>query len=409
MDYSLFRMDEKEWENIRSGLTETKDGWKTPFYLFSEGKAKKNVGILKDSMGGKVQIAYALKANPWLIREMAVSADFIEVCSEGELEICRKNKVPGDKIVVDGVYKNDNFIKKALEMDISRICVVSLEQLEKIMYFSEGRGIPHILLRVSSGNQFGMEEQEAAECIQMCRGRHRTEEAGIGIQFYPGTQRSNIQQIQEELKKLKQWLNFFELKTDVKLKIIEFGSGIGVPYFESDDTEDYAKAWEIVSDFAEQISKNYTVTYESGRIISAACGIYVTKVFARKTNGEKEILFCDGGTNHLVYHGGILGVRTPYAKSVCNNPSGRSGQFMVCGPLCSEGDVLIRDCWILDENTAEGDYIVFFNAGAYSATESANLFLSMAMPAVLLYNKNNSFVQEIRGHISTYKLIQDGM
>lgn len=82
---------------------------------------------------------------------------------------------------------------------------------------------------------------------------------------------------------------------------------------------------------------------------------------------------------------------------------------MVCGSLCSAADILIHDAGGFDENMTAGDYIVFFNAGAYCPVESPNMLLSMEMPSVLLYNKNNVFFQEIRGHFPTYKLIQDRM
>lgn len=57
-----------------------------------------------------------------------------------------------------------------------------------------------------------------------------------------------------------------------------------------------------------------------------------------------------------------------------------------------------------------GDLIIFYGVGAYSPTESPNLFLSMEMPAVLLYNENNDFFQNkymVRSGLHTYKLIDD--
>ena len=36
----------------------------------------------------------------------------------------------------------------------------------------------------------------------------------------------------------------------------------------------------------------------------------------------------------------------------------------------------------------KGDYMIFYNAGAYSLQEASSLFLTMEMPCVLVYNKN---------------------
>lgn len=411
MNYSLFRIDKKEWWYLREKLKDAGNRWGMPFYLFSEDKAKNNVEYLRHSMGNKVQIVYAMKANPWLVRAMDVSADFIEVCSEGELEVCRQNRIDGKKIIIDGTYKSDTFIKKALAMKVKSICVESADQLEKIIRLSEKKQEIEILLRISSGNQFGVNEKEFTECIYRCRDKFGVNWIGKikGIQYYPGTQRNQVRQIYRELERLKKWIFFLEEQKGLNIRTVEFGSGIGVPYFEGEKVEEYEKALELVSDYAKELAKDYTVLYESGRNIAASCGIYVTKVFAKKKREDKEILFCYGGTHHLHYHGGTLGVREPFSEGVCAYPIGRKGRFMVCGSLCSAADILIHDCKRFDKNMAEGDYIVFFNAGAYCPVESPNLLLSMEMPSVLLYNKNNGYFQEIRGHLPTYKLIQDRM
>ncbi len=406
---SLFRLEKDEWDHIKAALERTKGRWETPFYLFSETKARKNAAVLRHYMGSKVKLAYAMKANPWIIKPLSDEVDYIEVCSEGELEICKRHGVPGEKIVLGGVYKGERMIERAFDMNVERFCIDSKEQLERIIQSAVFmRKHAEVLLRMSSGNQFGMEEEEAGECIRMCGRENRDSLNNVkimGIQYYPGTQRGSIRQIQKEIQRLDEWIECLEGQPEYKLNTVEFGAGIGVPYFESEDMEDYEEALRYVSDYARKLSERYRVVYEAGRIVVAASGIYVTQVFARKRKGEKTVLFCRGGTNHLSYHGGILGVRTPVVKSICGNPSGEAGRYMICGSLCNEGDVMGRDVILPEKNIGSGNSIAFFNAGAYSATESPNLFLTMEMPAVLMYNQDNDFIQEIRGHFPTYKLV----
>lgn len=85
---------------------------------------------------------------------------------------------------------------------------------------------------------------------------------------------------------------------------------------------------------------------------------------------------------------------------------------MICGSLCNEADVLARSA-AADEGVQRGDLLIFYGAGAYSATEAPNLFLSMEMPSVLVYNRmDNVHAQDIRcvrGHSSTYRLLDDRM
>lgn len=83
---------------------------------------------------------------------------------------------------------------------------------------------------------------------------------------------------------------------------------------------------------------------------------------------------------------------------------------MICGSLCSESDVLVRNAEI-DQGIDIGDYICFENAGAYAATNSPNLFLMMEMPAVILYEKDAGAFSEsariVRSRRPTEKLLYD--
>ena len=85
---------------------------------------------------------------------------------------------------------------------------------------------------------------------------------------------------------------------------------------------------------------------------------------------------------------------------------------MICGALCNEADVLVRSAAV-DESVQRGDLLIFYGVGAYSATEAPNLFLSMEMPSILVYNKLDSVhardIQSVRGHASTYRLLDDRM
>ena len=54
---SLFRLEKDEWDHIKAALERTKGRWETPFYLFSETKARKNAAVLRHYMGSKVKLA----------------------------------------------------------------------------------------------------------------------------------------------------------------------------------------------------------------------------------------------------------------------------------------------------------------------------------------------------------------
>ena len=57
---------------------------------------------------------------------------------------------------------------------------------------------------------------------------------------------------------------------DLPVREVQFGGGIGVPCFMSEREEDFADAFQAVAAYAEQLSRDYLVTYEAGRIFAAS-------------------------------------------------------------------------------------------------------------------------------------------
>ncbi len=407
--YNFFEYKEDEWVFDEKLIEYSEKVWGSPFYLFDLEKAKKNVKEIRNGLGDNVQIAYAMKANPWIAECLSNESDYIEVCSEGELDICINRGIKGEKIVLDGVLKKESILKKAIAIKVKRIAIESKKQLENLSALLDINDKMEILLRVSSGNQFGMDEKEVEECIKYCRYKENIKI--IGIQYYPGTQRRDIKKIQRDLEKLDAWIAFFEKILMLKLCVIEFGAGIGNPYFENEDKESFVESFEYVAKYVSKLLKSYKVVYECGRNIASTCGVYVTKIFSEKKIGEKRILFCEGGSNHLKYHGGILGVRNPKICTVGKKNYKRKEKCMVCGCLCSESDILIQETMEIDTGITVGDYLIFLNAGGYAAAEASNFFLTMEMPAILLYNeKDNKVEMNIKGVrrcTSTFELLYD--
>lgn len=406
MRYCFVKAEKNEKRLSWEGLRQIEELQAAPFYLFSESRIKDNIEAMRECLGEHVKIAYAMKANPWLAKAAGGSADYVETCSEGELLLCETYGIPAAKIFVDGIRKNTEFLKKAVEMGITRLSINSFRQMETLSHVADGAQNMEILLRMSSGNQFGMAEAEAEACVRI--GQKIPNLKIAGIHYYPGTQRTEAWQVKRDMEKLERWVTFFESKCHFALRQIEFGAGVGMPYFTGEDCGTYEDAMRVAAEYAVELSQRYEVTYETGRNLAATCGIFITKIFETKEMGGKKALFCLGGTHQLKYHGGILGARAPHIQGVSAKKQGVKEACKICGELCSESDVLAQNCRSLDAAVGEGDYLVFHNAGAYAATESKNLFLCMEMPGILIYNKDNNFqkgIRKVRGHVPAYRLI----
>ena len=101
----------------------------------------------------------------------------------------------------------------------------------------------------------------------------------------------------------------------------------------------------------------------------------MTEIFEKKIRDGRNIFFCAGGTNHIRYPGGMLGIRTPYLEAEYKAPLGFEQSCSLCGSLCSQEDVLARECG-LDAGANPGDVVAFCNAGAYCQMVSPILFFT---------------------------------
>ena len=62
----------------------------TPCYVLNTDVLITHVNRMKEIMGDSVGLVYAMKANPFLVPEFNCFVDKIEVCSPGELDVCKE-------------------------------------------------------------------------------------------------------------------------------------------------------------------------------------------------------------------------------------------------------------------------------------------------------------------------------
>jgi diaminopimelate decarboxylase len=118
-----------------------------------------------------------------------------------------------------------------------------------------------------------------------------------------------------------------------------------------------------------------SLTFESGRYLTASSGWLLTRVEGvKEVDGERFVL-ADAGTNCL---GGMSGLgRLGAARTtpvVVGPPRPDTGDANVCGPLCTPLDVLGRRVRL--PVVAAGDLLAIPNVGAYGLTASLLAFLS---------------------------------
>ena len=78
--------------------------FQTPYYVFDADRLLSRLQTVRTALPG-IPVTFSIKANSFVTGLMGEAADHLEVCSPGELAICRKLRIPGEKIIYSGVNK----------------------------------------------------------------------------------------------------------------------------------------------------------------------------------------------------------------------------------------------------------------------------------------------------------------
>lgn len=359
------------------------------YYEFDMNRVRSRLTYLRQLLGDNIALAYAVKANTFIIEEMIPQVERFEICSPGESAICDQLGVPPEKTVISGVYKTPGFIEELVASTDGRTYTVeSLTQYELLRQLSEkyAKSLP-ILLRLTNDSQFGINESDIRDIIAR---RAETPFLDIiGIQFFSGTQKTSLKKLARELRTLDALLDSLRLDFDYEARELEYGPGFPVAYYEGEDLDDQT----LISEFAQlltQMRNQPHITLELGRAIAACCGRYYTHIVDQKRNKGQNYLLMDGGMHHIVYFGQYMGMKHPRLFVVGRENEPIADSWNIAGSLCSMNDIMAKQVPLPEVSI--GDTICFENTGAYCMTEGISLFLSRDIPAVWLIREDGTRV-----------------
>lgn len=371
----------------------------TPAYLFDLDELTERMTRIQRILGQEIRLCYAMKANPFLVDAMKGLAARFEVCSPGEFAICEREKIDMERIVLSGVNKEKRDIEHVMDDcgGVGMYTVESPAQFDLLSDCAEARKKKiQVLLRVTSGNQFGLDEPELEKIIAS-RAEHTYVEIR-GIQCYSGTQKKKISAVTKELEWLDALCDRLKEQYDYAVQELEYGPGLPVFYF---GEETLHNDDEMLREFAaalEGLGGKYEITLEMGRYLVATCGVYVSSVADTKTNKGQNYCIIDGGINHINYYGQTMAMKIPAYTFVKADGTVTAGlgasqerceeepaRWTICGSLCTVGDVIVKNLPV--GQPEPGDRLIFYNIGAYSVTEGIYLFLSRRMPRIAAYSE----------------------
>ncbi|MCQ2247902.1 MAG: alanine racemase [Treponema sp.] len=362
-----------------SGIPQLAEKYGTPFYLFDEDELKERVAQIKSRLPGNSRLCYAIKANAFAVGMLKDDDILFEVCSPGELTICEKAGLSPSKIVFSGVCKTFEDVRRAYDLKVNTITLESKTHLAHLVRVLESQeNHPQdVIIRLTSGNQFGMSERDVYDCVAELK---KYESINIrGIHFFTGTQKK-LKKIAEEITYIESFCDTLQSETGITFSSIEYGPGLGYDYFSG---KDESRNFTDLEEFVTLMEKSrYDYVLEMGRYVASSFGTYVTRIMDVKGDEKNRYCIIDGGINHINYYGQMMGMKNPRTCHAAGNPS--SSEVVDCtiaGSLCTTADVVLRKLSLA--SPAEGDFLAFRDIGAYSVTEGIYLFLSHPLPAIL--------------------------
>ena len=381
------------------------DEFATPFYVFDETVFLSTVAHVLSALPFEVSLCYAMKANPFLVGCKCPLLERIEVCSPGEIHICQNANIPADQLVVSGIHKDPTLMRELMgsSPQVHRYTVESMRQFKLLEQVACELGVRiPILVRLSSGNQFGLDKEGVRTVLD--KSARSSSVYPCGIQYYAGTQKSSAKRIQRELRLLDGFLEDVQRELSIELLELEYGAGLSVEYFASDrqvarERED--EQLQVLRESLGEMRFEGKIVIELGRALAASCGTYATRVVDTKQNDGFNYAIVDGGMHQIVYYGHAMSLQQPMWSVLSSHSHRGEGLWNIFGSLCTANDVLAKQ--IPCGKLQVGDVLLLHKAGAYCMTEGASLFLSRDLPRVLIASEHGALMR-VRNRVETWML-----
>ncbi len=239
---------------------------------------------------------------------------------------------------------------------------------------------PHIMaggnFKISTGHvdsKFGISIHQMRHIERVVKTTNLNVE---GVHMHTGSEIKDINVFLLGLEVMLETVNHFP-----DLKYIDLGSGFKVPYQPGDPETEVEllgkKVEQVFKQFEKDSGKKLEVWFEPGKYLVSQAGYFVVKANVVKQTPATVFAGVNSGFNHLIrpmmyeaYH---------HIENITNS-NGPERIYTVVGNIC-ETDTFAWDRKI--NEVKEGDYLVFYNAGAYGFEMSSN-FNSRLKPAEVL-------------------------
>jgi diaminopimelate decarboxylase len=360
----------------------------TPVYVYHAERIAHQYKQLSEAFEGtKAKFFYACKAltNVNVLRYIRSLGAGLDCVSINEVQLGLKaGFAPSDIIFTPNCTDFSEYVQaKELGVNINIDNISILEQFGNKFGSSYPviiRFNPHIMaggnFKISTGHvdsKFGISIHQTRHIERVVK---TTKIHVKGIHMHTGSEIKDIGVFLEGLEVMFGLAAHFP-----DLEFIDLGSGFKVPYQPGDPETDVKGLGKRVSEafknYAKESGKKLEVWFEPGKYLVSESGYFIVKANVIKQTPATVFVGVNSGFNHLIrpmfydaYHH-IVNI---------TNPSGPERIYTVVGHIC-ETDTFAWDRKL--NEVREGDYLVFYNAGAYGFEMSSN-FNSRLRPAEVM-------------------------
>lgn len=390
----------------------------TPFYVYSGEALITQARRVHEALGPEIDVYFSLKANPSLgiCQLLAREGLGAEVASIGELLLARQAGFPTERTLFAGQGKTDEELCEAARLGLQAVNAESEHELERMACIASrldktvrvGLRVNPIAqmkgaqMRMGGGpQQFGIDEEKVPEVLD--RYRDHPHLRVVGLHVYAGTQIFDVEALLAHCRHVADLGRNAAERLGRPLEVLDFGGGLGVPYFEGlseFDLHTFGKGLrELVRECRREPGlASARLVVEPGRYLVAEAGVYVVRVVDVKWSRNKRFVVTDGGMNHHIMATGNFGqvFRRPYPlAALAYTDSPATERCAVVGPRCTPLDVFGQDLAL--PHVREGDLLGVFYSGAYGYSASSLAFLSHPSPAEVLVWRGHVHVLRGRG------------
>jgi diaminopimelate decarboxylase len=356
----------------------------TPSWVVSAGTLRRRTRALAAALSGaglSATIHYAAKANDTLavLSVLAAEGAGADVVSIGELRAAEAAGIPASRIVYSGVGKTRAELAAALAAGVFQINAESAEEIAMISETAAATGhSAPVALRVNpdvdarthakittgrAENKFGIAFADAAALYARMAGMPGIRPVGlathIGSQITSGM--AAFRAAYARLADLAREL----LGRGLPLERMDCGGGLGITYRDEIAPPPEALAGAIAATVGKL---GLPVMVEPGRWIAGPAGFLLASVILEKRTGARRFVVLDAAMNDLLrpalydaWHGVL-----PVSPARLTAPTAPAD---LVGPVCETGDTFARGRLL--PAFAEGDLVLFCDAGAYGSVMSS--------------------------------------